>query len=811
MAREGLHLPLREALKRAKARSTAVRVEGLKLEAGGRPEVSLEVIPLRAARPGEDHYLILFERAGGWTVRKERGGILPGEVGGTEPAAGKRVRRRSREELVEQELETTRKQLRSIMDEHEAAEEELRAANEEVLSANEELQSINEELETAKEELQSSNEELMTLNDELQDRNVALDELNNDLMNLFAGTNLPIIMLGRDLRLRRFTRMAEKQLKVTPASVGRSFLDLGLESDFPGLEHLIEETLETGEIREIEVRDRGGHWYSVQIRPYRTAENKIEGAVLAWVDTHALKMSLELARSSRDYEEAIVETVREGLLVLDEDMRVKTANRSFYQLFQTSPEQTENRLIFELGSGQWDVPELKRLLSEILPRDAAFQGLELTNDFDTVGPKVLRVNARRILPGSAAAPLILLAIEDITEQKREADKRQLAEQQLRQMQKLEAIGTLSGGIAHDLNNVFAPIILNAELGLMEAPPDSPLRGSLAMILKSGQRGRDLVRQLLLFARTNAPKSELVPLIPLIEETFRLLRSSIPSTIEMALRLETEADTIRGDPTQIQQVIMNLCANAAYALGDKKGSIDLTLRSARLGPADLPDSEMRPGDYLVLSVADTGVGMDDKVRRRIFEPFFTTKPTGKGAGLGLSVVHGIIKSHKGGITVSSEAGRGSLFKVFLPRAETATPLVKQEADPASGGQERILLVDDEEVLADSLRNMLQRLGYRVVAFTDSREALKVFLKDPAQFDLVLTDQTMPGLTGDELGRAIKRVRPDIPILLGTGYDDAVSSEKTRASGFQGSLTKPFSMRELAKAVRSALDRERPPKT
>ena len=189
------------------------------------------------------------------------------------------------------------------------------------------------------------------------------------------------------------------------------------------------------------------------------------------------------------------------------------------------------------------------------------------------------MNGRRILQGPSAAPLILLALEDITEQKNDADRRLPAEDHLRQVQKLEAIGTLSGGIAHDLNNVLAPIIINAEMGLLDVPPDSPLRKALTLILRSGERGRDLVRQLLLFARKSAPKSEIFPLIPLIEETFRMLRSSIPSTIEMALHLETETDSIRGDPSQIQQVIMNLCANAAYALSDKKGRSTLPLAAS----------------------------------------------------------------------------------------------------------------------------------------------------------------------------------------------------------------------------------------
>jgi CheY-like chemotaxis protein len=214
--------------------------------------------------------------------------------------------------------------------------------------------------------------------------------------------------------------------------------------------------------------------------------------------------------------------------------------------------------------------------------------------------------------------------------------------------------------------------------------------------------------------------------------------------------------------------------------------------------------MRPGDYLALSVSDTGIGMTEEVKRRIFEPFFTTKATGEGTGLGLSVVHGIVKSHQGGITVVSEPGRGSEFKVYLPRVETGVPLAADPAGPLPGGRERILVVDDEDLIVDSVRKMLEHLGYRVTALRDSREALDLFSRAPDRFDLVLTDQTMPDMTGQEIGQAMKRIRPDIPILLSTGYSDALSSDKARASGFAGSITKPFTMGEAAAAVRSALD-------
>ncbi len=345
------------------------------------------------------------------------------------------------------------------------------------------------------------------------------------------------------------------------------------------------------------------------------------------------------------------------------------------------------------------------------------------------------------------------------------------------------------------------------MALLDLPKESGLRNPLEMILKSGLRGKDLVRQMLLFSCKSERKQEILPLIPLIRETFKLLRSSLPTTIQMELHLKTESDTIYADPSQIQQVVINLCTNAAYAMRGTTGVIDISLHAITFGLVDLPEADMQPGDYLVLSVKDTGSGMEREVRKRVFEPFFTTKPVGEGTGLGLAVAYGIVKSHKGNITVYSEPGRGSIFRVYLPKAETRV-LEKAEAPkPIPEGKERILFVDDEEIIVRSMRNMLERLGYKVTTVTDSEEALKLFSAKSSEFDLVMTDQTMPGMTGEDLGKEFMRLRPDIPVILCTGYSDLVSSEKAMAMGFRGFIMKPFTLRESAELVRRVLDQSR----
>jgi PAS domain S-box-containing protein len=388
----------------------------------------------------------------------------------------------------------------------------------------------------------------------------------------------------------------------------------------------------------------------------------------------------------------------------------------------------------------------------------------------------------------------------------EIARRERVEQHLQQAQKLEAIGTLTGGIAHDFNNILGGIVINSEMALADLPKGSAVRNNLELILKSGIRGRDLVRQMLLFSRKSERKQEVLSLSPLISETFKLLRSSLPTTIQMRLQLETESDAVYADPSQVQQVIMNLCTNAAYAMRGRTGSIDISLQQITFSADDLPDADMQPGRYLVLSVKDTGSGMDEEVRKRVFEPFFTTKPVGEGTGLGLSVAYGIVKSHKGGITVYSEPGRGSVFRVYLPQADTRVSEKAERPRPIPKGNERILFVDDEEIIVHSVRNMLERLGYKVTAVMDSGEALRLFSEKPWEFDLVMTDQTMPAMTGQDLGKELMRIRPGIPIILCTGYSDLISSEKALAMGFQGFVMKPFTLRESAELVRQVLDQK-----
>jgi two-component system, chemotaxis family, CheB/CheR fusion protein len=410
MAREDLSSSLRHAVNQAAKGGGPVRTEGLRVKTNGETrEIGLEVIPIGLGTPRR-HYLILF--------CDERARSAPSAPGPDRTVRPKAAAERRIAQLT-QELAAARQHLRAIGDEHEAATEELRAATEEAQSSNEELQSTNEELETSKEELQATNEELATVNDELNSRNAELGQLTNDLGNLLTSTHVPIIMVGTDRRIRRITPATERTLNVSPGDVGRPIGDLRLSVEVPELESLLREVIETLVVKEREIEARDGRWYSVRVRPYRTADNKIDGAVVSFVDIDAIRRGLDQAR-------AIVETVREPLVVLDADLHVVTANGSFVETFQVPLEAAERRSLFEIGTGQWNIPQVRTMLEAVLAGHV-FEDVEVEHDFERIGKRTMFLNARR-MPAATDHPFqILLAIEDVTERKRAEEAiRQLA-------------------------------------------------------------------------------------------------------------------------------------------------------------------------------------------------------------------------------------------------------------------------------------------------------------------------------------------------------------------------------------------------
>lgn len=400
---------------------------------------------------------------------------------------------------------------------------------------------------------------------------------------------------------------------------------------------------------------------------------------------------------------------------------------------------------------------------------------------------------------------IIERIDAETEKEKTEQKTQKLEMQLRQVQKMEAIGTLAGGIAHDFNNILGAIIGYTELAGMDAADDPAQQKKLKEVLKAADRAKDLIKQIMTFSRRTAPEFKPVQVKAIIQETLELIRASLPTTIRIDSDLRSD-DVILGDPTQIHQMLMNLCTNAGQAMEKNGGVLSVELNNIEIDTTlTMAYPELIPGAYLNLIIKDTGEGISPEAMERIFEPFFTTKAQGEGTGMGLAVVHGIIQSHKGTISVQSKLGEGAVFSIFLPRIVQPPDMVDvDEKFALPMGSEHILFVDDENTLIDIGKAILESLGYTVTTTSSSEKALTLFKFNPDAFDLVITDMTMPQMTGDKLTEELLRIRPDLPIIICTGYSRRMSEEKARQIGAKGFLMKPLSFQDMAIMIRTLLN-------
>ena len=406
------------------------------------------------------------------------------------------------------------------------------------------------------------------------------------------------------------------------------------------------------------------------------------------------------------------------------------------------------------------------------------------------------------ISGTTAIRTILT---DITERRQAESEREKLEAQLRQAQKMEALGTLSGGIAHDFNNMLAAIIGISELVAGHVAKGSRDEHYLTRITEAGIRGRELVRQMLTFSRRTGQQKKPLRVSSIVKEAAKLIRATTPAMINIrVVDTLSESGLILGEPTQVQQVLINLCTNAAYAMREKGGSLDIDLNDFSVSASNEDPDGIKPGLYVKLTVRDTGTGIPGDIMDKIFDPFFTTKKLGEGTGLGLSVVHGIVKHSNGHITVESELGRGSTFTVYFPKITGELETGEASDDELLTGSERILFVDDEEALVEMGEDILAELGYEVTSRMNGREALALLKEDPSRFDLVITDQTMPEMTGVELAKEILALKPDMPIIMCTGFSYVVDADKARAAGIKAFAMKPLTKKEIAKTIRKVLD-------
>lgn len=452
-----------------------------------------------------------------------------------------------------------------------------------------------------------------------------------------------------------------------------------------------------------------------------------------------------------------------------------------------------------------DAPETLRTFPSIVDRaqkdeGTLWEGAQITKDGRRIPVEIS--NHMFELNG---APMVLTSVRDISERKRSEEERERLENQLRQVRKMEAIGTLAGGIAHDFNNILAIIIGYAELAMGEVTEQSPIHDKMERLLKAAFRARDVVKQILVFSSMKANEGRtLTDIGAVARETVGFLRASLPATIEIRQNIGAETDSVLADPTEIHQALLNLCTNAAQAM-ENGGVLEIAVEKVDVEEGqEALHADVRPGPYVRLMVTDTGHGMGAAVLDRIFDPYFTTKEIGKGTGLGLAVVQGLVQRHDGVVDVRSEPGKGTTFRIYMPRrCERFEPQAPESA-PAPRGKEQVLIVDDEASVVHVVGEMLRNLGYRVDGATSPAEALVAFRKAPGEFDLVITDFTMPGMTGTNLAREIMNIRADTRVILCTGYNEKIDEEKALQAGIRAFVMKPLNLHELAHAVRKVLD-------
>lgn len=810
-------------------------------------------------------------------------------------------------EHLERELTSSREYLQSLI-------EELRSTNEEAQSANEELQSSNEELQTTKEELQASNEELATMNAEMQSRNVQLSSVNDDLLNLLSSINTPILMVSNDLRIRRLTPAAEKLLRFRSGDIGRSVSEIKTSINGPNLKEILKEVLDTLNVHEQEVPDLDGRDYLMRVRPYRTENNQIDGAVLVLTDITELKRGMQEVSHARDYAAAIVDTIREPLIVLSDKLIVRSANRAFYDFFQGGPEQVEGHGVYDIVGRQLDLPPVRQLLERLLKGESQLRDIEIERQIQPAGSRVLLLNARR-LSGDAS---ILLAFEDITERKRAAEARyrrlfesardgivivdeptgeildtnpyveqlfgyphrelvgrkvweiepardtpglrmmlerardqhdvrvadaqfktkdgreiqtetianayyegerraiqlnirdltdrRKFERELQESQKLESLGLLAGGIAHDFNNLLTGIMGSASLMYGEMLPSDRSRIQLRSILVASERAADLTRQLLAYAGKGRFITEPVDLSEIVRDAVVLMNTSAPKTVDVKLDLAQRLPPVEADPGQMQQLVMNLVINAGEAIGEgNPGTIEIRTGERELTVKEIRESfvfeALRPGPYVWLEVKDTGAGMDEATKAKIFDPFFTTKFTGRG--LGLAAVSGILRALGGAIRVYSTPGQGSTFYVLLPAVAARRPVLAKPAPRLKRGAGTVLVVDDEDIVRQTARAMLEKIGYEVLLAANGQAGVDLLRDQGERVSLVILDLIMPVMGGEQAFDAMRAVRKDVPIVLISGYNEAEAAARTAGREFAGFMQKPFTVDRFSDAVASAL--------
>ncbi len=805
MVHDDLRMDLRSLIYTAKKAQTSHRKEDLRISLkDGFHGLTLEITPFG----GPDDmalYLVQFEPV-----------ELPANATKRADARHDKGASVSEEELLRlrQDLYSTREYMQTLIEDRDKSLEDIRIANEEILSSNEELQSINEELETAKEELESSNEELSTVNAELQTRNTELSQSHGDLRNLLLSAQIPFVIVEENLQIRLVSPNAEATFNVSQNDVGQSISILNLHQSLPGMEEILRNTIHTGEPFEKEIRDRRGLWNLLRIRPYKTMEEKVEGAVITLFDIDRLKKSMEEIESAHKHALRIVDTIKDPLLVLDAELRVKSANPAFYEKFQVAPHQTEGQCVFDLGTGQWNNPDLRLLLEKILPKSTQMDNFQLTFDFPHLGPRSMLLTARRMRAREATQDSILLGIQDATERlhmedslrqaKREAEKASQA--------KSEFLATMS----HEIRTPMTTII-----GVIELLQQHTFKPELVRCLDLADNAAsslmELLGDILDFSRIEADK------LTLKKEAFNLhtcLREAVDilqlqaEKKGLVMKLDIDSDVpkdVTADQMRLRQVLVNLISNAIKFTEQGEVKISVTLLSAE---------ETKAGERMLLfSVQDTGIGIPQEMIAELFNGFTqmdssNTRAYG-GVGLGLSICKGLVARMGGTIRVESQFGEGSNFSFTIPLqsapaereltvADPKSPVAATAPAEASCPPDRplhILVAEDDPMLRSLLEMQMVDSNLDVVLVENGREAIEAWQK--TEFDLILMDIQMPDLDGYEAARMIREQEEEtgkhIPILALSAHASEESQQIALSAGMDDYLVKPLRLEKIYEQI------------
>jgi PAS domain S-box-containing protein len=586
--------------------------------------------------------------------------------------------------------------------------------------------------------------------------------------------------------------------------IGKSDYDFFPKSEVDIFWEKDEAVFNTGEenINEETFTDAMGVVHTIVTKKTLYTDNKGEMFIVGIIrDITERKEAEEIIRKSEERYRTMFEHTGNASVLFGDDTSLLLVNSNFEKLSGYSKKELEGKMSWTDFVDKEDLERMRRYHE--------MRGNEQGSILDSYEFRFINRNGEKkdillniaLIPGTKERVGSLI---DITERKQVEEERRKLEAQLTQAQKMESIGTLAGGIAHDFNNILSAIIGYTELAVDDITDPEKARNELKEVLKASDRAKDLVSQILTFSRKTETTSSLIALRTIVKESLKMLRSVIPTTVVIRQDL-ADSGLVLSNPTQIHQIIMNLSTNAADAMEEAGGVMEVSLKRVALDQNLADDLNVTPGTYLRLKVSDTGHGIPPEVMERIFEPYFTTKELGRGTGLGLSVVHGIVKSHGGAIICRSVPKKGTTFEVYLPKIESEKKASRpSEQEPFPTGTERILFVDDEPILVELAEKMLSKLGYTVVTQSTSSEALELFQKGPDKYDLVITDMTMPVMTGDKMAQRIMEIRSDIPIILCSGYSNHISEEKAKKIGIREFVIKPLEMNELAKAIRKALD-------